>query len=155
MKTSIYRIVPIPTAAAETARRTAASGAPDHAFVVADSPAGYPCRHCLRWAEPGERIILFPFASVPPGHPYSETGPIFVHADSCERYMDTASFPANFRRGRVLRAYNSKHDMIDAAVVNGDEPEAVIEKLLENPETNFIHVRSATRGCYTMGIERA
>ena len=99
-------------------------------------------------------MILFPFASVPPGHPYSETGPVFVHAYSCERYMDTVSFLANFRRGRVLRAYDSNHDMIDAVVVNGDEPEAVIEKLLGNPETNFIHVRSATRGCYTMGIER-
>ncbi len=100
-------------------------------------------------------MILFPFASVPPGRPYSETGPIFVHADSCERYSDASTFPADFSRGRVLRAYNSKYDMIDAAVVYGDEPEAVIEKLLENPETDFIHVRSATRGCYTMGIKRA
>lgn len=155
MTTPNYRIVPILTAVAEAARRTAARGVPDHAYVVADTPAGYPCRHCLRWAEPGERLILFPFASVPRGHPYSETGPIFVHAESCERYKDTATFPADFRRGRVLRAYNSDHDMIDASLVDGDKPEAMIEKLLENPETDFIHIRSATRGCYTMGIKRA
>lgn len=154
MKTLNYRIVPLATEVAETAQRTAALGTADHAVLLAASPTGYPCRHCLRWATPGERVILFPFASVPPGHAYSETGPIFVHAEPCARYADTATFPSAFREGRVLRAYDSTHQMIDAAVVDDEEPEAVIEKLLQNPETDFIHVRSATRGCYTMGIER-
>ncbi len=154
MKIFSYHIVPVASEVAETARRAAADGAPDHEMVIADSPTGYPCRHCLRWAEPGEPMILFPYASVPAGHPYSESGPIFVHAEACERYGETHVFPSHFREGRVLRAYNSKYLMIDAKVVPGDEPEAAIEKLLENPETDFIHVRSATRGCYTMGIER-
>ena len=154
MKTSNFRIVPLSTEIAEAARRTAASGAADHAVITADSPRGYPCRHCLRWAQPGERVILFPFAAIPRGRPYSESGPIFVHADPCERYAATREFPADFRNGRVFRAYNSSYDMIDAEVVNGSEPEAVIEKLLKNPETAFVHVRSVTRGCYTFGIER-
>lgn len=99
-------------------------------------------------------MILFPYASIPAGHPYSESGPIFVHAEPCPRYSATYEFPADFRSGRVLRAYNSKHDMIDAEVVNGSEPEAVIEKLLQNPETAFVQARSVTRGCYTFRIER-
>ncbi len=99
-------------------------------------------------------MILFPYASVPPGHPYSETGPIFVHAEPCQRYQETNEYPADFRKGRVFRAYNSTHDMIDAEVANKSEPEAVIEKLLQNPETTFLHARSITRGCYTFGIER-
>jgi hypothetical protein len=44
--------------------------------------------------------------------------------------------------------------MIAAEVVNGEGPEAVIERFLEKPETAFVHVRSATRGCYTMEVER-
>ena len=154
MKTSNYRIVPLPTEIAEAARRAAQAGAPDHAIVTADSPNGFPCRHCLRWAQPGERMVLFPFASIAPGRPYSESGPIFVHAESCERYRLTNEFPVVFRRGRAIRAYDSKQNMIAGEVVNGNEPEAVIEKLLQNPETAFIQVRSASRGCYTMGIER-
>src|SRR3977135_4066914 len=97
MKISSFRIVPIRTDIAEAARREAEAGAPDAVFVTADSPKGYPCRHCLRWAQPGERMILFPFAAIPPGRPYSESGPIFVHADSCERYSSTEEFPAAFR----------------------------------------------------------
>ena len=154
MKTPNFRIVPLRTEIAEAARAAAAAGAPDHAVVTADSPRGYPCRHCLRWAEPGERMILFPFAAIPPGRPYSESGPIFVHADPCERYGVTEHFPAEFRDGRVIRAYNSQHDMIAAEVANGEGPEAVIERFLQTPETAFVHVRSVSRGCYTMKVER-
>jgi len=154
MKNSKFRIVPLATEVAATARRLAASGAPDHAMVVADSPGGFPCRHCLRYAQAGERMILFPYAAIPAGHPYSESGPIFVHAEPCERYHATDEFPADFRKGRVMRAYNSNYDMIDAEVVNGDAPEAIIEKLLQKPETAFVHARSVTHGCYTFRIQR-
>jgi hypothetical protein len=154
MKTSSFRIVPLRTEIAEAARAAAAAGAPDHAVVTADSPRGYPCRHCLRWAQPGESMILFPYAAIAPGRPYSESGPIFVHADPCEPYEATEKFPAEFRVGRVLRAYNSQRDMIAAEVANGEGPEAVIERFLQKPETAFVHVRSAIHGCYTMQIER-
>ena len=118
----------------------AESGAADHAVIKVDSATGYPCRHCLRWAKPGERVILFPYASIPAGHPYSETGPIFVHAEPCERYGATRAYPADFRNGRAFRAYDANYNMIDAEVANANEPEAVIEKLLQNSENRI-------RGC--------
>ncbi|PYJ72475.1 MAG: hypothetical protein DME75_04675 [Verrucomicrobia bacterium] len=154
MKTSAFRIVPLPTKIADTARRAARAGAADHAIVVADSPTGYPCRHCLHFAQPEERMVLFPYEAIPVGHPYSETGPIFVHAESCERYAATHEFPADFRKGRVMRAYNSKFDMIEAEIVDGSEPESIIEKLFQNPDTAFVDARSITRGCFTFRIRR-
>ncbi len=155
MKTSNFRIVPLPTEVANTARQAATAAAPDHAVITADSPTGYPCRHCLRWAKVGEHVILFPYASIAPGRPYSESGPIFVHAEPCERYGAIEQYPADFRGSRVLRAYSSNDDMIDAAVVSDNNPEPVIERLLQNPETAFLQARSVTRGCYTFRIERA
>jgi hypothetical protein len=155
MKTSTFRIVPLPTEVAEEARRATESGAEDHAVVTVDSPSGYPCRHCLRWAQPGERVILFPYISIPAGHPYSESGPIFVHAEPCERYGATWEYPADFRNGRVFRAYDADYNMIDAEVANGNDPEAVIEKLLQNPKAKFVDARSVTRGCFTFRILRA
>jgi len=155
MKTSNFRIVPLSTEVANAARQATTAGVPDHAVITADSPTGYPCCHCLRWAKVGEHVILFPYASIPAGRPYSESGPIFVHAEPCERYCATEQYPADFRGSRVLRAYSSNDDMIDAAVVSDNNPEPVIARLLQNPETAFLQARSVTRGCYTFRIERA
>jgi len=100
-------------------------------------------------------MILFPYAPIPPGHPYSESGPIFVHADPCERYSATNEYPDELRNGRVFRAYDRTYELIDAEVANEREPEAIVEKLLENPDTVFVDARSMTRGCYTFRIQRA
>jgi hypothetical protein len=148
-----FRIVALSTSVADSARKAAADDRPDHRIVVADSPNGFPCRHCLQWAKPGERLILFPYDAVPSGQPYCEIGPIFVHAESCARYHQQA-YPSNFRQGRVFRAYNKTNDLIDARLPEGEEPEAVIEKLFRNPQTAFVHARSLTHGCYTFGVER-
>ena len=155
MKASTFRILPLPTEIAEAARRAVKASASDHAIVSAESPGSSPCRHCLRWAQPGERVILFPYAAIPPGHPYSETGPIFVHANECARYSATNEYPADFRNGRVSRAYDSNYNIIDAQVMNGGEPEAVIESLFQNPDTAFVDVRSVTHGCFTFRVQRA
>ncbi len=155
MKASTFRILPLPTEIAEAARHAVEAGASDHAIVSADSPGSSPCRHCLRWAQPGERVILFSYAAIPSGHPYSETGPIFVHADQCQRYSATNEYPADFRNGRVFRAYDAKYKIIDAQVMNGSEPEAVIESLFQNTATAFVDVRSVTHGCFTFRVQRA
>jgi len=154
MNSSNLQVIPLQTEVAEDARRALQRGAADHRLVIADSPNGFPCRHCLRWAKPGERMILFPFAAIPEGVPYSERGPIFVHAEPCQRYATTDCYPADFRTGRVMRAYDADRNMIAAEAVNGSEPEVIIAKFFEKPETAFVHVRSATHGCYTMEIQR-
>ena len=63
-------------------------------------------------------------------------------------------YPAAFRKGRVVRAYNV-HDEIIAAEVAEEDPEAVIHEMLNNPDVSFLQVRSVTRGCYTMKVDRA
>lgn len=150
-----FRIVPLVTEVAEAARRVAASGAADHAIMTADSPNAYPCRHCLRWARLGEHVILFPYMSIPSDYPYSEVGPIFVHANHCQRYRTDEEYPSDFRNGRAFRAYDARFEMIDAVIANDADPEALIAKLFENPQTAFLQARSANRGCYTFEVQRA
>jgi hypothetical protein len=155
MKTSSFRIIPLPSEIADAARRAANAGALDHALITVDEPESAPCRHCLRWAQPGERVILFPYAAIPSGQPYSETGPIFVHASECQRYSATDEYPDDFRNGRVFRAYDSKYNISDAQIVNGSQAEVVIKSLFQNPDTAFVDVRSVTRGCFTFRVQRA
>jgi uncharacterized protein DUF1203 len=155
MKTARFHIVPLQTEIADAARRAVNTGAADHALITVDSAESSPCRHCLRWAQPGERVVLFPYTAIPSGRPYSETGPIFVHADSCQRYSATNEYPADFRNGRVFRAYDSNYNIIDAQIMDDTEPEVVIESLFQNPDTAFVDVRSVTRGCFTFRVQRA
>ena len=155
MQRSNFRIVPLAAEVAEAARARVRAGALDHATLTADKAEAYPCRHCLRWVEPGERVILFPYPSIPAGRPYAESGPIFVHEDACARYDRPEEYPVNFRRQRVLRAYNKTNDMIDAVVLGENDPEKVIAELFANPATDFLQARSVTRGCYTFAIARA
>lgn len=154
MTKSFFRIVPLPTAVADAAREAVRRGVRDHALVEVDSPNAYPCRHCLKWAEPGERVVLFPYASIQAGRPYAESGPVVVHEQRCESYCATTDYPPALRNGRVFRAYDSEDMMIDAAIVDGEEPETIIAKLFINPATAFLQVRSLTRGCFTFKIER-
>lgn len=93
-KTS-FTIVPLDSAIADAARRDAAHGAPAHAIMTTEAPNTFPCRHCLRFAEPGERVVLFNHAAIPPGYAYSENGAIFVHLDPCERYSPNSKFRRN------------------------------------------------------------
>jgi hypothetical protein len=155
METPSFRIVPLPAEIADAARRAVNAGARDHALVTVDSPESSPCRRCLRWAQPGEVVVLFPYTSIPSGHPYSETGPIFVHAHDCEPYSATDEYPADFSSGRVFRAYDSRYKIIDARVLNGGEPAVLIEDLFQNPDTAFVDVRSVTHGCFTFRVHRA
>ena len=154
MNTSAFRIVPLPSEIADAAREAHRRGSRDHTLVEVDSPHTYPCRQCLRWAQPGEQVILFTYASIPPGRAYAETGPIFVHEHQCEPYNAASIYPPDFRKGRVLRAYDSEDNMIDAAVVEGEEPETLIAKFFANPKAAFLQIRSVTRGCFTFKIER-
>lgn len=155
MKSQNYRIVPLATEVAEEARRMAKAGAADHVTSTVTSTEMAPCRHCLQWAKPGENVVLFPYASIPAGRPYSETRPVFVHVEACQRYARADAYPADFRSQRVLRAYNKTNDMTDAVVIADDRPEPVIEELFQNPETEFLQARSVTHGCYTFRIERS
>ncbi len=52
-----------------------------------------PCRHCLKLVDEGDEYLIVahrPFGNL---QPYSETGPIFLHADFCERATPDENLP--------------------------------------------------------------
>src|SRR5437763_12843941 len=148
MKSWNLCVIPLATEIADAARYAVNSGAADHALITVDSPGSSPCRHCLRWAQPGERVILFPYTAIPSGHPYSETGPIFVHANECQRYSATNEYPADFRNGRVFRAYDSNYNIIDLQVMNVIELEVMLVSLVHKPENDIVDVLSVSYHCF-------
>ncbi|HXM19629.1 MAG TPA: DUF1203 domain-containing protein [Candidatus Tumulicola sp.] len=115
-----------------------------------------PCRHCLQYAKPGDRLILFSYRPFEKPALYQEVGPVFIHADGCERYAGSEMIPPAFAaRPLILRPYTSEHAIADSQVFApaGRAPE-MAAALFENPDVAYLHVRSVSRGCYLFRIER-
>lgn len=54
-----------------------------------------------------------------------------------------------------VRAYDSGGMMIDADVADGTALEALFERFFAKPETAFLHLHHARRGCFACRVERA
>lgn len=151
-----FQVVAIPTQIAESVRRTGKSpqyGFPAHREIAAGRA---PCRHCLRVIHAGEeQLVLFtydPFQElgVPP-----LPGPVYIHADTCERRAGERSIPEEFRGQRLtFAAYGADRELVrELRLTNGNE-DGEAEKLFENPLVKYIHVRSTEAGCYLFRLDR-
>jgi hypothetical protein len=150
-----YRISIIDHETARRVRETMVDGFGNQLYTqVCDSPV--PCRSCLRLTAAGEEVILLAYRPFQTEGPYAEVGPVFIHAHCCDAYVPADVFPEDFMTRRlVLRAYNSKGEIVDAEVGEPGEHNSVIKRLFENGEVQFIHARNVAYGCYLFRIERA
>jgi hypothetical protein len=123
--------------------------------VVADD-ASFPCRVSLAHARAGEELLLLNYEHLPTESPYRSRHAIYVARDSAVAFDEVDVVPEVIRTRLVsVRAFD-KHDMIvDADVVEGKDAAALFERLLANPEAEYLHVHNAKRGCYCAKVERA
>ena len=120
--------------------------------------SGVPCRHCLSDVAAGESFLILAHRPFPEAQPYAETGPIFLHAESCERHDEGAEVPALFlsRAQALIRGYGKDDRIVTGTgqVVPSAEIGAVARDLLAAPEVAYLHLRSASNNCYQCRIER-
>lgn len=119
---------------------------------------GVPCRHCLTDVAEGAPFLILAHRPFPKAQPYAETGPIFLHAEPCERHGETADVPALFRNRAqaLIRGYGTDDRIVygTGRVVASSEIAVAARALLERPEVAYLHLRSATNNCYQCRIER-
>src|ERR1700743_2386090 len=127
----------------------AALEARDMRRVVADEPHAAPCRVTLADAEPGERLILLPFAHQAAHSPYQASGPIFVREGARDSFDAVGVLPPVFE-GRMLsvRAYNGEGLMTAADLAKSD-PRPLFDRFFADPKVEYIHVHYANRGCFS------
>jgi hypothetical protein len=138
-------------------------GLPDEALracgvrrLAVEASPGFPDRVELRDADPGERVLLLNYAHQPADNPYRSSHAIFVIEGAAQAYDRIGEVPDVLRmRPLSLRAFDRFDLMIDADLVDGRYVESLVERLLLNPETAYIHVHYARRGCYAARIDRA
>jgi hypothetical protein len=150
------QVIAIPTEVADSVRSTMRApgyGFPAHEEVATDDA---PCRHCLRTFKPGEeRRILFTYDRFAGAETFPQPGPVYIHAERCERYPADGGFPQELRGSpRTLEAYGRGRHLVEHEHVADGKFEPVIERMFAAEETDYIQVNSTTAGCFTFRIER-
>ena len=123
--------------------------------VIADD-RGMPCRVSMAHAEVGEELLLLNFEHQPANTPYRATHAIYVRRIA-QQAFEAVDFVPEVLVSRLLsvRAFDAQHMMIDAEVCDGMQAAEVFERFLANPQTSYLHVHNARRGCYAARVERA
>lgn len=151
------RFIPLPSAAVAAVRSGGAdaNGQPAERRVSDDDRNH--CRHCLVGIARGAPMLVLAWRPFAEPQPYAELGPIFLHAEPCERH-DEARIPAllTARDSVLLRGYDARERIVygTGRTVPGAALAAAATELLARPETAFVHVRSATNNCYQCRVER-
>jgi len=154
-KQTKLRIVAMPTEVAEHIRESLRDEYGNVVEAGVEHGSG-PCRHCLRYSEPGEPLLLFSYRPFGEPRPYQEVGPVFVHASSCERHVSQDSIPEDFAsRPIVLRPYDKEDNIADSQrYAAAGEAASVTRELLVDENIAYVHARSRSHGCYLFRIER-
>ncbi len=155
---SAFRCIPI---ASDVATRFRDTGQDDNGNRVrpmqASSAAAYPCRHCLRCAEPGETVLLGSYNLPGPRGIYWTPSPIFVHADACLRFAAASEVAPIIRANPLVsvRAYDAEdlclYDL--GHVCPGATVDEPLARALDDPRTVFINVHTARPGCLLARVE--
>lgn len=123
--------------------------------VTAEASPGYPDRIELRDAEPGETLLLLNWTHQPADTPYRSSHAIFVREGATRPAEFVGTLPEAMRiRPLSIRAFDAAGHMLDADLVDGTQAEPLIERLLGDERTAYLHAHYARRGCYAARIER-
>lgn len=150
------RVSGIPTAVFEQLRDGGADANGQRPLVREAEGAANPCRHCLQLIAPGAEKLVLNYRPFPRAQPYAETGPIFLHNQTCAHY-EGGDLPAwfHFLDPAAVRGYDSE-DWIryeTGQIVRGAELKDVCKSILRDPSITYVHIRSKF-GCFQCRVDR-
>ncbi len=126
------------------------------ARMIVDSKPGYPCRVSLADAEIGETVILVNFEHQSADSPFKAAHAIFVRENAEQAFPDIGMVPELFETRLIsIRAFDGKHYMVDADVVDGSRLIESIPTILQDTRVAYLHLHNAKLGCFAARVTRA
>ena len=123
--------------------------------MLVDNKPGYPCRVSLKDAEVGETVLLMNYEHQPERTPYRSSHAIFVREWADQSVPARNEVPEMLRlRLLSVRAFDQAGMMVEADVVEGEQLEPMIERMLANDSIDYLHIHNARLGCYAARVER-
>jgi hypothetical protein len=124
--------------------------------MIVNAKPGYPCRVSLADAEIGETIILVNFKHQSAESPYQATHAIFVREYAEQAFPEVGTVPKALETRLIsIRAFDDKHYMVDADVVDGSCLSESIPAMLQDPRVAYLHLHNAKPGCFAARVTRA
>ncbi|WHQ73596.1 DUF1203 domain-containing protein [Pantoea sp. Lij88] len=116
---------------------------------------GYPDRISLCDIPVGETALLINHIYQPAATPYFGTHAIYIR-EGCTRQGIYLNELPEVMQGRILslRAFDEKHFLIEADIVEGKSAESLIAQFFNDPQVSYIQIHNAKRGCYSCFAER-
>jgi hypothetical protein len=100
--------------------------------------------------------MLISYAPFTDASVWREVGPVYVHAETCDGYPHPAELPVQLRTGpRLLRTYRADRTMnyeYNTLVDDGTDLEAVLSRLLDEPDVAIVHVRTVLPQCFLYAV---
>jgi hypothetical protein len=123
--------------------------------MVVDSNPGYPCRVSLVEADIGETVILVNFQHQSADSPYRASHAIFVRENAEQAFPSVGVVPQVLEARLIsIRAFDEKHYMLAADVVEGLRLTESIPAMLQDPKVSYLHLHNAKRGCFAARVTR-
>jgi hypothetical protein len=123
--------------------------------MSADEPDSYPCRVSLRYADPGDELLLLNHEHQSANSPYRARGPIFVRVGHSTASVAPGEVPSMLRKALLsVRGYGSEGWIEFADVCEGRDLEATIVRAFKSPGVDYLHLHFARPGCYICRVER-
>lgn len=153
---SEFEIIAIATETADRVRRTMKAPGYGHPAFAEVATGHGPCRHCLCPFQIGvERRILFTYDPFRDVGEEPLPGPVFIHAEPCDRYVAGRGYPDLLRSHAVrLQAFGKHRQLLAEERVEGGNVEQTIRSLLGRDGILYLHVRDGEAGCYDFRIQK-
>lgn len=150
-----FHVIALPDSLSDEVRSTMRSPGYGHPVVRETARGTGPCRACLGLFRVGEEERLL-FTYRPAGSPAAPgaPGPVFIHAERCQRF-EGPGFPAALTALPLLiEAHAGDGRVLGTRGVTGAAVTGEVEALLADPEVGFLHVRHGEAGCHIARVDR-
>jgi hypothetical protein len=124
--------------------------------MVVDEKPGYPCRVSLVDADPGETVVLVNFEHQPADSPFRSAHAVFVRENATQVFPENGKVPDLFDSRIIsIRAFDHRHYIINAEIVDGSQLRETIPAILKNSKVDYLHLHNAKPGCFLARVTRA
>jgi hypothetical protein len=155
-----FKIVPLSKEFVNQIRKTNIDNFGNEVYEQLATGKG-PCRISLKPFNVGQDIrLVFAYSPFSENNAFNQSGPIFIHKNEVEQYLDIYNFPKELKEDKENFplspiGYSKEQKMIFTKLVGDDDIDLLIAEIFETKsDVEYLHARNSEACCFICKIER-